>query len=353
MEKQKRLPAASILFLIYGVLSFAFFIWAATDIEIFGFDLTMVLMLQSIVYIFMAIRLPQPNKIAAAVFAFLSTVCLVFSNLRYVIIMFNHFGMPAFSDIYFDLHLLELFMCIAASVLFGLLLIGFNNCDSSPLSCALYKIRSLPAIFMFSVCGIQLILMIINGIMYRFDWDIDSYYVFDWLFFVIDFLIPVGMLLGSLWLYRGKVPVSGNTAQSEYQPVQYVQPDAQYTVPVQQNLYVPAAQPNTDYYNQPAAQAAPIQYVQPASQYTVPAQQPVYVPAAQPNTDYYTQPAPVQYVQPAAPVDTGVISETDTHTKSETQISAADEIMKFKNLLDMGVITQEQFEAKKNQLLGL
>lgn len=33
--------------------------------------------------------------------------------------------------------------------------------------------------------------------------------------------------------------------------------------------------------------------------------------------------------------------------------SAADEIMKFKNLLDMGVITQEEFDAKKNQLLGL
>ncbi len=33
--------------------------------------------------------------------------------------------------------------------------------------------------------------------------------------------------------------------------------------------------------------------------------------------------------------------------------SSADEIMKFKNLLDMGVITQEEFEQKKRQLLGL
>lgn len=33
--------------------------------------------------------------------------------------------------------------------------------------------------------------------------------------------------------------------------------------------------------------------------------------------------------------------------------SAADEIMKFKNLLDQGIITPEQFEAKKNELLGL
>lgn len=33
--------------------------------------------------------------------------------------------------------------------------------------------------------------------------------------------------------------------------------------------------------------------------------------------------------------------------------SAADEIIKFKQLLDAGVITQEEFEAKKRQLLGL
>lgn len=33
--------------------------------------------------------------------------------------------------------------------------------------------------------------------------------------------------------------------------------------------------------------------------------------------------------------------------------SAADEIMKFKQLLDSGVITADEFEAKKSQLLGL
>lgn len=34
-------------------------------------------------------------------------------------------------------------------------------------------------------------------------------------------------------------------------------------------------------------------------------------------------------------------------------VSAADELKKFKELLDMGVITQEEFETKKKQLLGL
>lgn len=35
------------------------------------------------------------------------------------------------------------------------------------------------------------------------------------------------------------------------------------------------------------------------------------------------------------------------------QVSAADELKKFKELLDMGVISQPEFDAKKKQLLGL
>ena len=37
----------------------------------------------------------------------------------------------------------------------------------------------------------------------------------------------------------------------------------------------------------------------------------------------------------------------------ETEISGADEIRKFKELLDDGIITQEEFYAKKKELLGL
>lgn len=36
-----------------------------------------------------------------------------------------------------------------------------------------------------------------------------------------------------------------------------------------------------------------------------------------------------------------------------TAVSAADELKKYKELLDMGVITQDEFNAKKKQLLGL
>jgi hypothetical protein len=39
--------------------------------------------------------------------------------------------------------------------------------------------------------------------------------------------------------------------------------------------------------------------------------------------------------------------------QQENPTSAADEILKFKGLLDSGIITEEQFEIKKKQLLGL
>jgi Bacterial PH domain/Short C-terminal domain len=55
-----------------------------------------------------------------------------------------------------------------------------------------------------------------------------------------------------------------------------------------------------------------------------------------------------------------VNSEMDKIRKSNSaptqvvqQVSAADEIVKFKSLLDSGVITQEEFEIKKKSLLGL
>lgn len=40
-------------------------------------------------------------------------------------------------------------------------------------------------------------------------------------------------------------------------------------------------------------------------------------------------------------------------TQVVNNVSSADEILKFKQLLDAGIITQEEFDAKKKQLLGL
>ncbi len=46
------------------------------------------------------------------------------------------------------------------------------------------------------------------------------------------------------------------------------------------------------------------------------------------------------------------IQEKIKETRS-TAVSSADEIMKLKKLMDMGVITQEEFDTKKKQLLEL
>ena len=46
-------------------------------------------------------------------------------------------------------------------------------------------------------------------------------------------------------------------------------------------------------------------------------------------------------------------SAAATEAPAPQAVSAADEILKFKQLLDAGVITQEEFNAKKAQLLGL
>lgn len=43
----------------------------------------------------------------------------------------------------------------------------------------------------------------------------------------------------------------------------------------------------------------------------------------------------------------------EQNASATNTISAADELKKFKELLDMGAITQEEFDAKKKQLLGL
>lgn len=38
---------------------------------------------------------------------------------------------------------------------------------------------------------------------------------------------------------------------------------------------------------------------------------------------------------------------------SSPQLSVADELIKFKELLDAGILTQEEFDAKKKQMLGV
>ena len=45
--------------------------------------------------------------------------------------------------------------------------------------------------------------------------------------------------------------------------------------------------------------------------------------------------------------------ESSKNVNKTAAISSADELKKFKELLDCGIISQEEFDAKKKQLLGL
>jgi len=47
------------------------------------------------------------------------------------------------------------------------------------------------------------------------------------------------------------------------------------------------------------------------------------------------------------------IEKMQSSSNSINQISSADELIKYKQLLDGGAITQEEFNLKKKQLLGL
>ena len=58
--------------------------------------------------------------------------------------------------------------------------------------------------------------------------------------------------------------------------------------------------------------------------------------------------------QPTTPIiETPAVVQQPVMQQPIVQSSVADEILKFKNLLDMGAITQEEFDAKKKELLGL
>ncbi len=71
-----------------------------------------------------------------------------------------------------------------------------------------------------------------------------------------------------------------------------------------------------------------------------------------------TEPADTEPVD-TKPVDTEPVDTQIVDTKSEPftsrpdGFSGADEIRKYKTLMDEGIITQEEFDAKKKQLLGL
>ncbi|MCM1505729.1 MAG: SHOCT domain-containing protein [Ruminococcus flavefaciens] len=78
-----------------------------------------------------------------------------------------------------------------------------------------------------------------------------------------------------------------------------------------------------------------------------------------PSTDEYSFLINEKSIEPKARMLYDKILENKKKAKSSgnmtivNQVSSADEILKLKQLLDAGVLTQEEFDAKKKQLLGL
>ena len=48
-----------------------------------------------------------------------------------------------------------------------------------------------------------------------------------------------------------------------------------------------------------------------------------------------------------------LLSNTDNNQQSADSVSVADELMKFKTLLDSGAITQSEYDLQKKKILGL
>ena len=70
------------------------------------------------------------------------------------------------------------------------------------------------------------------------------------------------------------------------------------------------------------------------------------------NTNNVEFPHGYAYLEAGRKMKDYISSYTTRQPAAPTQ-STADEILKFKELMDMGIITAEEFEAKKKQLLGL
>lgn len=69
------------------------------------------------------------------------------------------------------------------------------------------------------------------------------------------------------------------------------------------------------------------------------------------NTDKQKAFSEIQQCMNAVKENKKEISKRSQITAQSSSTSVADEILKFKNLLDMGAITQEEFDAKKKELL--
>ncbi len=150
---------------------------------------------------------------------------------------------------------------------------------------------------------------------------------------LIQIILPYTLLC--LWLTLPKRKPVENVSDDAYQT--YIQ---QYSVPIESNN-----QPQTDYADNNKSTFN-------------------YAPAVDNHaTEPFIQSSPVVTAEPeikvappesfTKPETVEMPKETNVYEKPADILGVADEIQKYKNLLDMGAITQEEYDSKKKQLLNL
>ncbi len=172
--------------------------------------------------------------------------------------------------------------------------------------------------------------------------------------------ILVGLLIiifGALHKSAPKAKASAAAAPAAYQeppaayqpPVQYQEPPAAYQPPVQYQEPPAAYQPLVQYQEPPAAYQPPVQYQEPPAAYQSPVQyQEPPIPYQAPQSQYI-HPAQAPLV-PQAPVT----QQTPTAQQaSQNGDPIREQLDRLKALMDAGYLTQEEFDQKRRQILGL
>ena len=79
-------------------------------------------------------------------------------------------------------------------------------------------------------------------------------------------------------------------------------------------------------------------------------QQPMQTPIQQPIQPQFQQPVQTPFTPPRA---TAPVQTPPTPTAVSKATAEADALKKYKEMMDNGLITEEEYNAKKKQLLGL
>ena len=180
---------------------------------------------------------------------------------------------------------------------------------------------------------------------------------FVWL--ALDLLFPVGLALEAFALFGTDEPISraknkqravasGPAFRAESPAI--IQPQGKLEAqPDNQPERKPEAQPDNQPERKPEAQTDNQSENKPEAQ---PDNQPERKPEAQPDNQFEDKPEARPDVQPESKPAVQPECAQATAPRS-TDAVPYDELMMLKDLADQGVITQEEFTAKKKQLLGL